>query len=124
MILPSSIRNCNRDMLKGNFNVSFVYVFTNIFNGKMYIGFHVFNEGDNYWHSSTCEEFGLAFNKTEPTFDYEIIAVDYNPIGEKYLHENDLLKSYLKNKRVKNIIVDNTVIVEETRIPAFFAKYS
>jgi len=75
MILPSSIRNCNRDMLKGNFNVSFVYVFTNIFNGKMYIGFHVSKEGDNYWHSSTCEEFGLAFNKTEPTFDYEIIAV-------------------------------------------------
>ena len=34
----------------------------------------------------------------ESGLEYEIIAVDYNPIGEKYLYENDLLKSYLKNK--------------------------
>ena len=40
----------------------------------------------------------------ESGLDYEIIAVDYNPIGEKYLYENDLLKRYLNNKRVKNII--------------------
>ena len=55
--------------------------------------------------------------------DYEIIAVDYNPIGEKYLHENDLLKSYLKNKRVKNIIVDNTVIVEENLCSTTYYEY-
>ena len=46
----------------------------------------------------------------ESGLDYEIIAVDYNPIGEKYLHENNSLKSYLKNKRVKNIIVDLSLI--------------
>ena len=45
--------------------------------------------------------------------DYEIIAVDFNPIDQKYLYENELLSSFLKNKRVKNIIIDNTVILEE-----------
>ena len=59
----------------------------------------------------------------ESGLDYEIIAVDYNPIGEKYLHENDLLKSYLKNKRVKNIIVDNTVIVEENLCSTTYYEY-
>ena len=60
----------------------------------------------------------------ESGLDYEIIAVDYNPIGEKYLYENDLLKRYLNNKRVKNIIVDNTIIVEaiETELD-MIAKY-
>ncbi len=55
--------------------------------------------------------------------EYEIIAVDYNPINEKYLHENDLLKSYLNNKRVKNIIVDNTVIVEENLCSTTYYEY-
>ncbi len=55
--------------------------------------------------------------------DYEIIAVDYNPIDEKYLHENDLLKSYLNNKRVKNIIVDNTIIVEENLCSTTYYEY-
>ena len=32
----------------------------------------------------------------ESGLDYEIIAVDYNPIGEKYLHENDLQNHILK----------------------------
>ena len=58
--------------------------------------------------------------------DYEIIAVDFNPIEQKYLHENNFLKAYLNNNRVKNIIVDNTVIVEEglcsTTYYEYFAK--
>ena len=41
----------------------------------------------------------------ESGLDYEIIAVDYNPIDEKYLHENDLLKSYLNNERVKILLL-------------------
>ena len=59
----------------------------------------------------------------ESGLDYEIIAVDYNPIGEKYLYENDLLKSYLNNKRVKNIIVDNTIIVEENLCSTTYYEY-
>ena len=59
----------------------------------------------------------------ESGLDYEIIAVDYNPIDEKYLHENDLLKSYLNNERVKNIIVDNTVIVEENLCSTTYYEY-
>ena len=33
--------------------------------------------------------------------DYEIIAVDYNPIDQKYLHDNESLKSYLNNRGKK-----------------------
>ena len=29
--------------------------------------------------------------------DYEIIVVDYNPIDQKYLHENKLLTSFLSS---------------------------
>ena len=58
--------------------------------------------------------------------DYEIIAVDFNPIDQKYLYENESLSSFLKNKRVKNIIIDNTVILEEglcsTTYYEYFAK--
>lgn len=45
--------------------------------------------------------------------DYEIIVVDYNPINKKYLFENNKIKNLLSNKRVKNIIVDNSIIKKE-----------
>ena len=55
--------------------------------------------------------------------DYEIIAVDFNPIGQKYLYENESLSSLLKNKRVKNVIVDNTVILEEDLCSTTYYEY-
>jgi hypothetical protein len=55
--------------------------------------------------------------------DYEIIAVDFNPIGQKYLYENESLSSFLKNKRVKNVIVDNTVILEEDLCSTTYYEY-
>ena len=33
----------------------------------------------------------------ESGLDYEIIAVDYNQIGEKYLHENDFIMAAKTN---------------------------
>ena len=59
----------------------------------------------------------------ESGIDYEIIAVDYNPIDQKYLHDNELLKSHLNNKRVKNVIVDNTVIIEESLCSTTYYEY-
>ena len=55
--------------------------------------------------------------------DYEIIAVDFNPIDQKYLYENESLSSFLKNKRVKNVIVDNTVILEEDLCSTTYYEY-
>ena len=59
----------------------------------------------------------------ESGLDYEIIAVDFNPIGERYLYENDLLKSHLNHQRVKNLIVDNTVVVEECLCSTTYYEY-
>jgi len=57
----------------------------------------------------------------------EIIVVDYNPLErEKWLCRNPMLVTLLSDKIVKNIIVDNSVIVEEklnkTKYYEYFAK--
>ena len=59
----------------------------------------------------------------ESGLDYEIIAVDYNPIDQKYLHDNESLKSYLCHKRIKNVIVDNTVVLEESLCSTTYYEY-
>lgn len=59
----------------------------------------------------------------ESDLEYEMIIVDYNPINENYLHENTLLKKSLSHKRVKNIVVDNSVLVEEKLNPTTYYEY-
>lgn len=55
--------------------------------------------------------------------DFEIIMVDFNPYGDDYLYKNALLKDYLSDPRVKNIIVDRSVIEEEQLNPTTFYEY-
>lgn len=55
--------------------------------------------------------------------DYEIIIVDYNPLGGRYLTKNNLLKPILSSKNIKNIIVDNSVILNEKLTPTTFYEY-
>tara|TARA_B100001109_G_scaffold65257_1_gene53333 strand:- start:5320 stop:6258 length:939 start_codon:yes stop_codon:yes gene_type:complete len=55
--------------------------------------------------------------------DYEMIVVDFNPIDDQYLHDNSILKESLSHKRVKNIIVDNSVICEEELSPKMYYEY-
>jgi len=45
--------------------------------------------------------------------NYEMIIVDFNPINESYLYKNKLLEKSLSHPKVKNIIVDNSVILAE-----------
>ena len=44
---------------------------------------------------------------------YEIVVVDYNPIGEKTLISNPQLKSLLEHENVFNIIVDKSVLIDD-----------
>ncbi len=57
---------------------------------------------------------------------YELIIVDYNPINNAYLHINPELSSVLNHSNVKNVIVDQSVIVKEqlghSRYYEYFAK--
>lgn len=55
--------------------------------------------------------------------DYEIIVVDFNPILNEHLFENDQLKNILSFKSVKNIIVNNSVIVKDNLPPLVFYEY-
>ena len=55
--------------------------------------------------------------------NYEIIVVDFNPILNKYLFENDQLKNILSLKTVRNIIVDRSVIVKDSLPPLVFYEY-
>lgn len=55
--------------------------------------------------------------------DYEIIVVDFNPIGENYLYQNSLLSECLSHSKVKNLIVDNSVILAESLSSGTYYEY-
>ena len=55
--------------------------------------------------------------------DYEIIMVDFNPYGDKYLQKHPLLEEYLSNPKVKNVVVDRSVILAEQLSPTTFYEY-
>jgi hypothetical protein len=55
--------------------------------------------------------------------DYEMIVVDFNPINDSYLYKNKILESTLTHPRVKNIIVDNSVILTENLGPKIYYEY-
>lgn len=45
--------------------------------------------------------------------DWEIIVVDYNPINNKLLKDHSQLNSLLSHQKVKNIIIDQSVIIAD-----------
>jgi bifunctional pyridoxal-dependent enzyme with beta-cystathionase and maltose regulon repressor activities len=55
--------------------------------------------------------------------DYEIICVDFNPIDGKYLHNNEVIKEKLSQDKIKNIIIDNSVIIAENLSPSNYYEY-
>ena len=59
----------------------------------------------------------------ESGIDYEMIVVDFNPIEEKYLYKNNLLKDSLSHPKVKNVILDNSVILAENLYPTTYYEY-
>lgn len=54
---------------------------------------------------------------------YEIIVVDYNPIGDKKLINNPYLKHLLENENVFNIIVDRSVVIDDRLFENGFYEY-
>lgn len=55
--------------------------------------------------------------------DYEMIVVDFNPVNGKYLHINPLMKDLLSHSRVKNLIVDQSVLTAENLTPTTYYEY-
>jgi hypothetical protein len=55
--------------------------------------------------------------------DYEMIVVDFNPLNNQYLHKNNLLEEVLSHPKIKNIIVDNSVVLAENLGPTTYYEY-
>ena len=73
---PESIVSVNIDVLVGISSYdAFVYEYTNIENGKKYVGSHLGTLGDGYWHSSRNLEFIDLFSGMSPIFEYKILGV-------------------------------------------------
>lgn len=81
------------------------------------------NYGENFierLNQATLNNLNLL---DESGIDYEVIVVDFNPIGENYLHKNQLLKETLSHPKIKNLIVDNSVILAENLSPRTYYEY-
>ena len=55
--------------------------------------------------------------------DYEMIVVDFNPFNNQYLYKNNLLEEVLSHPKIKNIIVDNSVVLAENLGPTTYYEY-
>ena len=81
------------------------------------------NYGENF-----IERLGQAVstnlkNLDASGLDYEMVVVDFNPLDEIYLYQNKKLRESLSHKKVKNIIVDNSVICRENLNPSTYYEY-
>jgi hypothetical protein len=52
---------------------SYLYKYTHLETGKMYIGIHKGRLGDRYWHSSQNEEFNQALSTEKNVFKFEVL---------------------------------------------------
>lgn len=55
--------------------------------------------------------------------NYEMIVVDFNPLNNQYLYKNNLLSEALSHSKIKNIIVDNSVVLAENLGPTTYYEY-
>ena len=56
----------------------------------IYLGYHLGDPFDEYWHSSTCEEFAKLFASSKPIFRYEIMT--YGTKFDMQNEEHQMLK--------------------------------
>lgn len=73
---------------------------------------------DDGYAGNFIERFQIALKKnleilSRYDLDYEIIVVDYNPLNGKLLKDNEYLKDLLNHPRVRNIIIDRSVIIAD-----------
>ena len=103
---PESIVSVNLDVLVGISSYdAFVYEYTNIENGKKYVGSHLGTLGDGYWHSSRNLEFIDLFSGMSPIFEYKILGV--GSFGEMKNLESKVTKD---NKVVTNPMYYNLAV--------------
>jgi len=73
---------------------------------------------DDGYTGDFIDRFAIALKKnieilSRYDIDWEIIVVDYNPFSGKSLIKNDQLEVWLSHERVKNIIIDRSVVIDD-----------
>jgi hypothetical protein len=81
------------------------------------------NYGENFIERLNQALTANIKNLDQTDLDYEIIVVDFNPLDQKYLHNNLILKEVLSNSRVRNIVIDPSVSEEEDLSPGTYYEY-
>ena len=72
---PPSILEINNVICIGQSYEAYVYKYTNILNGKWYVGWHLGIFDGTYWHSSENQEFLKVFGGSQSTLKLEILHV-------------------------------------------------
>lgn len=68
----------------------YLYKFTNLNDGKVYVGIHKGYVGDGYWHSSTDSDFNKIFSDASSNLKFEILK--YGDYTEMTVSERKILK--------------------------------
>lgn len=68
----------------------YLYRFTNLDDGRVYVGIHKGYIGDGYWHSSTDTEFNQIFSDSSSNLKFEIL--EYGSYAEMTVSERKILK--------------------------------
>ena len=96
-MFPPSIKSVDITLSEGVKYEAYVYKFTNLIDGKIYIGYHKGRVNDGYWESSQHPEFRQLFSGTEKIFHYEIVAVgsdfDMKNLEHKLLKQSNAISN-------------------------------
>ena len=78
---------------------AYVYKYTNIIDGRWYVGWHTGMFDGTYWHSSKDKEFLKVFSGSKPTLTLEILStgliIDMKNLESKILTEQKVRKNPL-----------------------------
>jgi hypothetical protein len=88
---PKQIKEVSVPKIPKNYEAYF-YRFTNLDTMKVYVGIHKGNIKDEYWHSSSCEEFNQDLSNPNANFKFEILRFgkyDILTVDEHNMLKND-----------------------------------
>ena len=95
---PPSIISINTTICVGKYD-AYVYKYTNINNGKWYIGWHIGMFDGTYWHSSKNKEFIKVFGGSDAVLTLEILStgliIDMKNLESKILSDQKVRKNPL-----------------------------
>lgn len=95
---PPSIISIDTSLCIGVYG-AYVYKYTNVANGKWYVGWHLGVFDGSYWHSSKNKEFLKIFSGSKPTLTLEILSIglsiDMKNLESKILTDQKVKKNSL-----------------------------